>query len=67
VVEFSDAAEVLSQTLEGLPAGVTLEPGRIIIEDSAAPAEVYEKLFRLAQAIQNDEPGFERRVIPAVR
>jgi hypothetical protein len=66
VVEFSDPVEVLSQTLKGLPAGVKLEPGRIIIEDFAAPAEVYEKLFRLAQAIQNDETGFERMVIPGV-
>jgi hypothetical protein len=67
VVEFADPIEVLSQTLEGLPFGVKLEPGRIVIEEFTTPTEVYEKLFRLAQAIQNDETGFERRVIPAAR
>ena len=47
-------------------ASVKLEPGRIVIEEFATPTEVYEKLFRLAQAIHNNEVEFERRVIPAL-
>jgi hypothetical protein len=52
---------VVDQELEDLPAGVLLEPGRIIVEFNEA-REALEKLLALAMAVSNDFDRFERRV-----
>jgi hypothetical protein len=53
--------QVLGQEFQNLPAGVSLEPGRIIIE-FAHPQQALEKLLALAMAISNDFDRFERCV-----
>ncbi len=50
---------VVNQRIEGLPAGVRLERGRIVVEFDA-PHEGLQKLLALAMAIRNDELLFER-------
>lgn len=54
-------ASVLSQRLAGLPAGVTLAPGRITVGFGTA-TEALEKLLALAMAIGNDRERFEQTV-----
>jgi hypothetical protein len=50
---------VLSQQLQNLPAGVSIAPGRIIVEFTE-PRDALEKLLALAMAIGNDYEAFER-------
>jgi len=45
---------------ESLPSGVTVEPGRVVVEFES-PDEGLRKLLALAMAIRNDEQGWERR------
>jgi hypothetical protein len=52
---------VVNQEFEDLPAGVTLQHGRITVEFSE-PHEGLEKLLALAMAISNDFDRFERIV-----
>jgi hypothetical protein len=52
--------ETLGMELAGLPSGIRLEPGQVVIQ-FARPVELLEKLFALAQAF-NDYPTFERIV-----
>lgn len=52
---------VLSQEFENLPPGISLEPGRIMVE-FAHPQQALEKLLALAMAISNDFDRFERCV-----
>jgi hypothetical protein len=54
---------VVNQEFENLPAGVRLEPGRIVVE-FAEPQEGLEKLLALAMAISNDFDRFNRCVTP---
>jgi hypothetical protein len=53
--------QVLKQEFENLPAGVTLDQGRIMIEFDR-PQQALEKLLALAMAISNDFERFERQV-----
>ena len=50
-----------SARLSGLPAGVTVEPGRIEVRFSGAQDAV-GRLFALAQALTNDYEQFEALV-----
>jgi hypothetical protein len=50
---------VLSQQLRNLPAGVSIAPGRIIVEFTE-PRDALEKLLTFAMAIGNDYEAFER-------
>jgi hypothetical protein len=52
------AADVRSLRLAGLPAGVTVEPGRIEVRFAGA-REAVGRLFALAQALTNDYDRFE--------
>jgi hypothetical protein len=53
--------QVEKQEFEGLPAGISLGPGRITVEFDA-PEQALEKLLALAMAIGNDFGRFERIV-----
>jgi hypothetical protein len=53
-------AQVVNQGLEGLPAGVEIEPGRITV-DFEGPQQALEKLLALAMAVSNDFDRFERQ------
>jgi hypothetical protein len=52
---------VVNSDLAGLPAGVSIAPGQIIVQ-FATPTEALEKLLALAMAIGNDQHGFEQLV-----
>ena len=52
-------ANIVNQEFKGLPAGVSISPGRIGIRFESA-TEALEKLLALAMAIRNDELLFER-------
>jgi hypothetical protein len=54
-------ASVLSQKLEGLPAGVALASGQITLRFQTV-TEALEKLLALAMAIGNDRERFEEAV-----
>lgn len=53
-------AEVLSQRLPDLPAGVRLGAGELLVQFETAE-ELLSKLFALAQAIANDYEAFENK------
>ena|SRR5579871_421367 len=53
----------VNQEFEYLPAGIRLEPGRVIVE-FAEPREALEKFLALAMAISNDYQRFERTTCP---
>ncbi len=53
--------EALEARLSGLPAGVSVEPGRIEVRFSGAQ-EAVGRLFALAQALTNDYDRFETLV-----
>ena len=55
------AIESLQMEFAGLPAGIRLEPGQLVIQ-FAQPVELLEKLFALSQAFAHDYPTFERIV-----
>ena len=52
------AADVFSVRLAGLPAGVTVAPGRIEVQFNGA-RDAVARLFALAQALTNDYERFE--------
>jgi hypothetical protein len=52
------ATEMLSVKLAGLPAGVTVAPGRIEVQFAGA-RDAVARLFALAQALTNDYDRFE--------
>jgi hypothetical protein len=52
---------IVNQELSDLPPGVTLAPGKLIVEFSTA-AEALEKLLAIAMAAGNDLDGYERLV-----
>ncbi|HEV2987966.1 MAG TPA: hypothetical protein VG759_05960 [Candidatus Angelobacter sp.] len=58
--------EVGKLEFKNLPAGVLIEPGRIIVSFDQ-PRQAIEKLLALAMAISNDFDGFERRVSTSPR
>ena len=53
--------KALEARLSGLPAGVSVEPGRIEVRFSGAQ-EAVARLFALAQALTNDYDRFETLV-----
>ena len=53
--------EALEARLSGLPAGVSVEPGRIEVRFSGAQ-EAVARLFALAQALTTDYDRFETLV-----
>ena len=53
--------EALEARLSGLPAGVSVEPGRIEVRFNGAK-EAVGQLFALAQALTNDYERFETLV-----
>jgi hypothetical protein len=57
--------ETLQMEFAGLPAGIRLEPGQLVIQ-FAEPVELLEKLFALSQAFANDYQTFERIVASQV-
>ena len=54
-------SEALEARLSGLPAGVSVEPGRIEVRFSGAQ-EAVARLYALAQALTNDYERFEELV-----
>ena len=60
-VHVAVSAAVLQTHVSGLPAGVSLGPGRIEVQ-FATVAEALQKLFVLAQAITNDYDRFAEHV-----
>jgi hypothetical protein len=54
---------MLETTIAGLPAGIELAPGRLSITFEETN-ELLQKLFQLAQAIQNDLGRLEAKVSP---
>lgn len=55
--------KVMAQQFRNLPPGVTIAPGRIIVEFSQ-PQQALEKLLSLAMAVGNDYAAFERMARP---
>jgi hypothetical protein len=55
--------KVMTQQFRNLPPGVTISPGRIIVEFSQ-PQQALEKLLALAMAVGNDYEAFERMARP---
>ena len=53
--------EILSQRLQNLPPGVTLLPGRIVVEFEQ-PEQALQKLLALAIAAANDIDTFNRAI-----
>jgi hypothetical protein len=49
---------VVHQQLEDLPAGVTLAPGRIVLEGFTTLEEAQQKILALIMALGNDPAGF---------
>jgi len=52
-------SDTLRLEFAGLPPGIRLETGRLVIEFER-PVELLEKLFALSQAFTNDYESFER-------
>lgn len=55
-------AAIVHQKLENLPAGVTLAPGRIVLEDFTTVEEAQQKILALIMALGNDPDGFKKLV-----
>ena len=53
---------VVNQQLENLPAGVSLAPGRIVLEAFETIEEAQQKILALIMAMGNDPEGFAERV-----
>lgn len=53
---------IVNQEFEGLPSGLHLSPGRIVIEDFSTPDEAKQKLLALIMAMGNDPAGFDARI-----
>jgi hypothetical protein len=56
-------AAIVHQHLANLPAGVSLAPGRIIIEGFRTIEEAQQQILALIMALGNDPEGFAERVI----
>ena len=57
-IRIPEPARLSDLTLAGLPPGIQLAPGQLIVTFARAE-ELIEKLFTLAQAVANDYPSFE--------
>ena len=57
---------IVNQSLDSLPSGVHLEPGRIVVTFEQ-PLQALEKLLALAMAIGNDLDGFDALIAAAPR
>lgn len=53
---------VVNQQLENLPPGLTLAPGRIVIEGFRTMEEAQQKILALIMALGNDPEGFAEQV-----
>ena len=53
---------IVKQEFEDLPAGVHLNPGRIVIDGFKTPEDAQRKLLALVMAMGNDPLGFEFRI-----
>jgi len=53
---------IVNQEFEGLPAGLHLSPGRIVIDGFVTPDEAKQKLLALIMAMGNDPAGFDDRI-----
>ena len=60
-------ASVVNQSLDSLPSGVHLEPGRIVLDGFRTPEEAKQKLLALIMAMGNDLDGFDARITVAPR
>jgi len=58
-------AAIVRQELENLPAGVTLAPGRIVLEGFTTVEEAQQKILALIMALGNDPEGFAELVTPS--
>jgi hypothetical protein len=69
-VHFPLVDQVLQSSVTSLPSSIHIGPGHIMInvsdEDHGRMVEsACQQLFSLAMAIANDEPTFQRRLLPA--
>ena len=55
-------AAIVRQELENLPPGVSLAPGRIVLEGFQTIKEAQQKILALIMAMGNDPEGFAERV-----
>ena len=55
-------AAITRQELENLPPGVSLAPGRIVLEGFHTREEAQQKILALIMALGNDPDGFAERV-----
>jgi hypothetical protein len=53
---------IVNQELDSLPPGVSLAPGRIVIDGFRTPEEAMQKMLALVMAMGNDPLGFEARI-----
>ncbi len=53
---------IMRQELENLPPGVSLSPGRIVLEGFQTVEEAQQKILALIMALGNDPDGFAERV-----
>jgi hypothetical protein len=53
---------VVNQELDNLPPGISLSPGRIVIDNFKTPEEAMQKMLALVMAMGNDPLGFEARI-----
>lgn len=62
-VQFPLVQEVMSATIDSLPFGVSLHPGRVILEFPQGDAvQAVQLLYALGKAIANDFASFEEAV-----
>jgi hypothetical protein len=62
-VQFPIVHEVMSATIDSLPFGVSLHPGRVILEFPQGDAlQAVQMLYALGKAIANDFDSFEEAV-----
>lgn len=55
-------AAIVRQQLENLPTGVSLAPGRIVLEGFTTVEEAQQKILALIMALGNDPEGFAELV-----
>jgi len=59
-------AAITRQELENLPPGVSLAPGRIVLEGFQTIEEAQQKILALIMAMGNDPEGFAERVTVSI-
>ncbi len=59
-------AAITRQELENLPPGVSLAPGRIVLEGFETIEEAQQKILALIMAMGNDPEGFAERVTVSI-